>query len=106
VERKSVKSSNIRSVGHDPETSTLEVEFTSGTVYRYDGVPASVAAELLKAESVGSYFAKRVRKAYKGTKVEAAPAPAAPEVCTEPGGQCGTCPERPMLGQTCADVEH
>jgi hypothetical protein len=84
MERKAVKSSSIKSVGHDPQALVLEVEFTSGTVYRYDAVPASVAAEMLAAESVGSYFAKRVWGAYKGTKVEAAPAPAVSEVCAEP----------------------
>ena len=41
MKRTSVKSSNILSVGHDPETNTLEIEFKGGGVYSYDGVSAA-----------------------------------------------------------------
>ena len=35
VRREPVTSTNIRSVGYDPETSTLEVEFVNAHVYEY-----------------------------------------------------------------------
>ena len=39
MDRNQVASSNIRSIGYDMQTQTLEVEFLSGWVYQYYGVP-------------------------------------------------------------------
>ena len=36
--RQPVSSSNIRSIGYDSESNTLEIEFHSGGVYQYFGV--------------------------------------------------------------------
>jgi len=79
MQRTAVKSSNVRSVGYDPQSKTLEVEFTSGTVYRFDGVPAEVHEGLMSAESMGSYFARNIRGKYQSEKAvpEVAPAPEA-----------------------------
>jgi hypothetical protein len=38
VDRKPVSSSNISSIGYDPKSQTLEIEFHSGGIYQYDGV--------------------------------------------------------------------
>lgn len=57
----SVVSSTIDSIGYAPRTRTLEVRFTSGSVYRYFGVPRRVYAELLGASSKGAYFNRHVR---------------------------------------------
>lgn len=66
-----VKSSNILSVGHNPYTKTLEVEFRHGDVYRYKDVPRSTYKELIEAESVGRYFGKNIREGgYEYEKVE------------------------------------
>jgi hypothetical protein len=59
--RVQVDSSSLASVGYDPATETLEVEFTSGTVYQYSNVPAEVYEELMAAESHGAYFAQNIR---------------------------------------------
>lgn len=56
MKRAPVKSSNISSVGYDPVTSTLEIEFHHGGVYQYYGVPSQVHDGLMEAESKGSYF--------------------------------------------------
>lgn len=65
-----VSSSNLRSVGYDPITQTLEVEFLNGGLYRYSGVPASVYSGLMSAASHGSYFDTHVKKAgYPCTKL-------------------------------------
>jgi hypothetical protein len=63
MKRVPVESSAIASIGYDDETETLEVEFTSGTVYRYLRVPASVAAAFVDADSRGKYFGEFVREA-------------------------------------------
>lgn len=58
-----VQSSNIRAIGYD--TGTLEVEFKDGSVYQYADVPQKVHDALLKAPSIGTYFAKNIKGSYK-----------------------------------------
>lgn len=70
MERTAVKSTSIKSVGHDPATNTLEVEFSSGKVYRYANVPAEKHAELLAAESIGKHFGKSIRPNHTAVAVE------------------------------------
>ena len=68
--RHSVSSSNIASIGHDPDTKTLEVEFTgNGHVYRYAGVTPDEHRELMNAGSIGSHFHRNIRSNYTGSKV-------------------------------------
>jgi hypothetical protein len=62
MNRERVTSSNIASIGYDPVTNTLEVEFKNGTVYQYSDVPASVHSGLMAASSHGSYFNARIKK--------------------------------------------
>lgn len=55
-----VISSNIKSIGWiDP--STLEVEFLSGTIYRYYYVPLDIYMGMLEATSKGKYFWEHIR---------------------------------------------
>jgi hypothetical protein len=67
--RTSVSSSNVRSVGYDAEAQVLEVEFVSGGVYQYSGVPASVYSSLMSAASKGSYLASHIKNRYPTRKV-------------------------------------
>ncbi|MFJ3044777.1 KTSC domain-containing protein [Herbaspirillum chlorophenolicum] len=69
MERVSVSSSNIASIGHDETTQTLEVEFLDSAVYEYYGVPEHVFQELLSASSVGRYFAQNVKNVYGFTRI-------------------------------------
>ena len=55
MERISIRSSNIVSVGYDSVSETLEIEFANG-VYQYSDVPASVYEGLISASSAGRYF--------------------------------------------------
>jgi hypothetical protein len=64
MQRAPVVSSNLRSVGYDRASQTLEVEFQSGALYQYFGVPPEVYQALLAAPSHGSYFVANVRNAY------------------------------------------
>jgi hypothetical protein len=61
--RQPVKSSDIASIGYDARTSTLEVEFLTGAIYQYYGVPQSVYEGLMQAKSHGSYLAHYVKDA-------------------------------------------
>ena len=70
MKRQPVESSNLRSVGYDEFLLVLEIEFKSGAVYRYYGVPSEVHDELVNAESVGKYFNANVKSKYNFLKVE------------------------------------
>jgi hypothetical protein len=70
MNRQAVDSSNLASVGYDPQTQTLEVEFRHGGIYQYYNVPKSVYDGLMDASSHGQYFDRNIKKAgYRYTKV-------------------------------------
>lgn len=61
MERQAVESSQIRAIGYDPHTWKMEVQFKSGSVYRYDNVDPSTHEGLIRAESVGGYFCEFIK---------------------------------------------
>jgi len=69
MERIYVSSSNIRSIGYDPDSMTLEVEFNNGGLYQYQGVPPSEHASLMSAGSKGTYFSANIRNRYPTVKL-------------------------------------
>jgi hypothetical protein len=69
MNRSPVSSSNLRSVGYDAGTAILEIEFHSGGVYQYRGVPQSIYGGLMSASSKGSYFSQHIRDRFPTTKV-------------------------------------
>lgn len=58
-----VSSTNIQSVGYDPESMTLAVNFASGTEYHYYGVPADVVEQFRQAPSPGRFLNEQIKKA-------------------------------------------
>lgn len=56
MNRMSVKSSNIRTIGFDPKSNTLEVEFHKGSILQYPNVTNDEFRRLLAAKSIGSHF--------------------------------------------------
>jgi hypothetical protein len=69
MERDPVRSSNIRSVGYDPGSRRLEVEFLSGGIYQYSGVPESVYQQFIRTASKGSYFHSHIKDRYPWSQV-------------------------------------
>jgi hypothetical protein len=67
MNRKPVVSSNIASIGY--ESGTLEVEFTSGHIYQYSGVPSHIHHSLLCAFSKGGYFSEFIKDKYPTTQI-------------------------------------
>jgi hypothetical protein len=67
IKREKVNSSNIRSIGHDKRSNTLEVEFyqaksaKGGDVWRYYPISALAYSQLKKAKSVGSHFVHNIK---------------------------------------------
>lgn len=56
-----VKSSNIESIGHDPETNTMRVRFQNGGMYDYAGVDAATHAAVMAADSPGSHLHRHIK---------------------------------------------
>jgi len=69
MDRQSVRSSNISSIGYDPESKTLEIEFHNGSTYQYFEVPETVFNNLMGASSHGSYFYRYIKDKYQWTKI-------------------------------------
>ena len=61
-----LKSSMIASVGYDPALEAMVVQFNSGKIYRYDGVPSDAFVAVVTAKgSVGKMFNFHIKnKAY------------------------------------------
>ncbi len=69
MDRKRVISSKIRSVGYDPRLQVLEIEFSNGSVYAYNGVSPEVHRRLMAAPSPGSFFDDRIAEEYSSRRV-------------------------------------
>ena len=69
MDRVQVESSNIASIGYDPDAETLEIEFLNGSVYQYYNVPEYVYDELMSASSHGSYLSASIKGTYNYSKV-------------------------------------
>lgn len=69
VEREPVSSSNIVSIGFDPESETLEIEFKDSEIYQYFNVPQFVHERLMQADSIGKFFNVEIKHAYPYSKV-------------------------------------
>jgi len=63
VHRESVESEALASVGYEPRQRVLEIEFHSGEIYRYFEVPPELHVDLMRADSVGHFFAEHIRNA-------------------------------------------
>jgi hypothetical protein len=61
MNRQPVQSSDIASVGYDPASQTLEIEFHATGVYRYFSVPPEIFAALLSTPSPGKYFLQHIK---------------------------------------------
>jgi hypothetical protein len=69
MQRQFVSSSDLRSVGYDPQQQLLEIEFNSGGIYHYSGVPTSVYSALMSAGSKGQYFHRFIKDVYAYRRV-------------------------------------
>jgi hypothetical protein len=69
VERQPVSSSNIASVGYDPNSETLEIEFIHTGIYQYYNVPQFQFDRMLEANSVGTFFNAEIKNSYPCSKM-------------------------------------
>ena len=59
----------FRSVGYDAATKNLEIEFQTGLVYQYAGVPEKSYKELMKSEAIGKYFTDKIRSRFRTKQI-------------------------------------
>ena len=64
MKRKNVNSSMIASIGYDPKTSVLEIEFNSGALWQYSDVEKSTFNKMMKADSPGRFFLDTIQDCY------------------------------------------
>ena len=69
MNRQNVSSSNIRSIGYDLKSQTLEIEFRDGSIYQYFNVPESMYNGLMSASSHGSFLARRIKGVFVYLKI-------------------------------------
>ena len=68
--RDPVVSTSIVSIGFDADNATLEVEFVSGSIYRYRDVEEDVYERFRAAPSKGSFFNEHIKDAYLCERVQ------------------------------------
>lgn len=69
MDREPVTSSNLVSVGYEPASETLEVEFKKSGIYQYYNVPEFMHERLMSADSIGTFFNTEIKNAYPNSKV-------------------------------------
>ena len=69
MERKTVQSSNIASIGYDEKSSTLEIEFLNNSIYQYFDVPEHIYKALMQADSQGQYLAQNIKGVYRYSRI-------------------------------------
>jgi hypothetical protein len=69
MNRVAVRSSMIRAWAFNDDTGVLELEFTNGRVYQYQGVPSFIAKGFEVSRSKGRFFLTRIDKRYPNQEV-------------------------------------
>ncbi|MBU3946965.1 MAG: KTSC domain-containing protein [Proteobacteria bacterium] len=69
MDRKDIESSMLRSIGYDPDSSTLLLEFNNGAVWQYFDFPESLWYEFESAESKGKFFLREIKNQYPESRV-------------------------------------
>lgn len=70
-----LNSTALEAATYQEQLALLELEFRSGEIYQYCGVPTQTHQELLLAESKGAYFHSHIRNRFAYAKIH----PAAPK---------------------------
>ena len=69
MERKRLGATQIRSVGYDQTTQTLEVELPGGAILQYARVSPEVYRRLMAAPSPGSYYRDNIEESYSARRL-------------------------------------
>lgn len=69
MERQTVKSRILRSVGYDDSIKILEIEFQNGLVYQFLEVPPKIYADLMHSGEIGKYFTDKIRTRFRTKQI-------------------------------------
>lgn len=69
MNRDSVSSSMMASIGYDASSSILEIEFNGGAVWQYFDVPENVYYDMLNSGSLGKFYNANIKKQYSESQV-------------------------------------
>lgn len=83
-----VTSSNLSAYGYDEAAQTAAVQFRSGHIFHYPGVPIYMWEAWQAAPSKGSFYAHEIKRRFSGEKVT---------------GECPNCADIGMKGERCTD---
>jgi non-canonical purine NTP pyrophosphatase (RdgB/HAM1 family) len=70
MQRLPVESSDIASIGYDPKTRLLEIEFHGQRMYRYKEVEPDIYQQFMRAESYGHFFSSFIDRRYRYERIE------------------------------------
>ena len=69
MDRKRVNASKIHSVGYEPSSQTLEVEFSSGNIVQYSRVSAELHRRFMASPSPNSFFEDNIEEAFTAKRM-------------------------------------
>ncbi len=69
MKRLPVDSSAVCSVGYDPKSLVLEIEYTNGSIYDYYDVPPEIYQEFCEADSMGTFVNFRIKPNFQYREV-------------------------------------
>ena len=67
------QSSHLQNYEYDPDTQVLTIQFVNGSIYRYDGVPATEFYNMAQSGGAGTYFCAKIKNRYPTTKITDGP---------------------------------
>jgi len=70
MNRTTVDSTNLKSIGYDFDKKILEIEFLTKSVYQYMEVPISIYTKLVKSNSKGEFFYHSIRGKFQFKKIK------------------------------------
>lgn len=82
-------SSNIIGFGYDLTRHTLAIEFKSGDIWHYPGVPYDLAEQFSEAESKGKFYVANIKGKF--------------EAAAKMTGKCPACNDKGWIGEACKD---
>ena len=69
MRRKAVDSSMLTSIGYDPTSRTLELEYKNADVWQYLDIPPEESDALMQAQSHGACIRENIVGSYHESKV-------------------------------------
>lgn len=70
MKKTKVESSHIASIGYEPGSRTMHVEYKNGSVYEHRNVPEVFHKTFMSAESPGEFFHKNIRPFFEARRIK------------------------------------